>query len=161
MRYIELLQDRLNELENYFPNRDVEVNQISKASVGWHLDHSFKVFEKVSDVLINSDASKYKWQFNFWRTYCFLVNGFPRGKAKAPKAVRPKDEISKESLQNQLQECENRVEELSSLPANANFKHPIFGYLNKKQSLKFLNLHTEHHLKIIRDILEENQKSLN
>ena len=161
MRYIELLQDKLSELETYFTNRDILVEQISKVSVGWHVDHSFKVFEKVSDILINSDTTEYKWQFNFWRTYCFLLNRFPRGKAKAPKAVRPKEEITLESLQNQLQEVDNRVKKLSSLTVNANFKHPIFGYLNKNQALKFLNLHTEHHLKIIRDILEENQKSLN
>ena len=37
---------------------------------------------------------------------------------------------------------------------NAYFRHLIFGYLNKKRTIRFLQIHTAHHLKIIKDILK-------
>ena len=37
---------------------------------------------------------------------------------------------------------------------NAYFRHLIFGNLNKKRTIRFLQIHTAHHLKIIQDILK-------
>lgn len=42
---------------------------------------------------------------------------------------------------------------LASLDENQFFTHTLFKQLNKKQTLKFLGLHTNHHLKIVKDIL--------
>ena len=51
---------------------------------------------------------------------------------------------------------ENKINpfDLETLNANSYFKHPYFGDLNLKKTLWFLNLHTNHHLKIIKDIAD-------
>ena len=154
----EQLEIKVKEIESYFPDREVVVDSISKASVGWQLDHSLKVLNVVFDMLKNSKTEDYKWKFNFWRSYCFLINGFPRGRAKAPKSVRPLDIISLDGLNKQLQEARENLATIDDLPSKTNITHHIFGSLNKKQTIRFLNIHTEHHLKIVRDILKANKK---
>jgi hypothetical protein len=51
-----------------------------------------------------------------------------------------------------LQTAKNNIEKMKHLPKNAFFKHPFFDHLNKKDTYKFLQLHTIHHLKIIEEI---------
>jgi hypothetical protein len=57
---------------------------------------------------------------------------------------------TQESLKNTYQ----AITYLKDCEENQYFMHPFFGQLNKKQTIKFLAIHTEHHLKIIRDILK-------
>ena len=47
---------------------------------------------------------------------------------------------------------------MKELHANSNFKHPYFGVLNLKMTKRFLEIHTNHHLKIIKEILQSNNK---
>jgi hypothetical protein len=46
------------------------------------------------------------------------------------------------------------LESFNDLEKNSFFIHPLFKQLNKKQTIKFLKLHTNHHFKIIKDILK-------
>ena len=78
----------------------------------------------------------------------------PRGKGKAPKQVAPKEEFTTEQLKPLLSTAKSNVDGLSTLDKIVNFNHPYFGVLNKKQTVKFLGIHTHHHLKIIKDILK-------
>ena len=57
-------------------------------------------------------------------------------------------------LQESLKNTYQAITYLKDCEANQYFMHPFFGQLNKKQTIKFLEIHTEHHLKIIRDILK-------
>ncbi len=41
------------------------------------------------------------------------------------------------------------------LPENVYFNHHVFGMLTKKQTLRFLEIHTKYHLKIVNDILKK------
>ena len=100
-----------------------------------------------------SNPKDYKWKFNFVRTYIFVKNEIPRGKAKAPKSVVPEEIITKDDILLKIEKAKEKIANLKNLPRKANFNHPYFGNLNLKQTIKFLNLHIEHHLKIINDIL--------
>ena len=158
MGNLQTLSLKVGELERYFPEFEKTNQSVSKSSVGWHLDHSLKVVNSVFRSLEISDVETYKWTFSFSRWwFCYVVKTFPRGKAKAPKSVLPKEVISIEDLQEQLAQTQKHIHDAGSLPFNANAKHPLFGQLNKKESIAFLGVHTEHHLRIVRDILQKKQ----
>ena len=146
------LLEELNEIEHFIEISDKQNINISIKAVDWHLDHSLKVVIGVCGLLKKSDPSDYSWKFNGTRFIVFLLNFFPRGKAKSPRGVLPRENISKEDLKNQLNIAQKELNSIVNLPAKSNFKHPYFGYLNLKKSVKFLQLHTTHHLKICRDI---------
>lgn len=144
----------INSLEKHIEFHEISTSKISKVSIAWHIDHSFKVINKVISTLQSSDPTLYKNNFSFLGKIFFTLGFFPRGKAKAPKYVKPPEVILKEDLLTQLQLAKTNIESISSLDTNAYFKHPLFGNVNKKRVTRFLELHTNHHLKIIRDILK-------
>jgi hypothetical protein len=71
-----------------------------------------------------------------------------------PKYLASPETISKESLLAQLALAKTQVAGIEKLDAYAFFKHPLFGNVNKKRALRFLMVHTQHHLKIIKTILK-------
>jgi hypothetical protein len=127
--------------------------EISKGNVGWHLDHSLKVINSVYQNIKESNPNDYQAKFNFLRFLTFTIGSFPRGKATSPKSVLPPEIIVKEDIENQLHLAIKNVETIISFDENQFFTHPLFKQLNKKQTIKFLGLHTNHHLKIVKEIL--------
>ncbi|MFM7720789.1 MAG: DinB family protein [Sediminibacterium sp.] len=142
------------ELATYIPNYNQTNKGISEASVGWHIVHCLLVIKQITSTVAQSDPKLYKSKFNMTRFFIFLSKTIPRGKAKAPKVVIPTDEITLEYLQDHLKNTYGAITYLKDCEKNQYFMHPFFGQLNKKQTIKFLAIHTEHHLKIIRDILK-------
>jgi len=57
-------------------------------------------------------------------------------------------------LELQIQKACQNIEHIISANKNAHFNHFIFGALNKNRTIRFLEIHTNHHLKIIKDILK-------
>ena len=151
----EILHQLLDEIEGYIPLKNHSNSSVSKGNIGWHLDHSLKVFNAVSEWTINSNPKDYERKFSFWRMVLFPLNYIPRGKVKAPKMVQPPATILDEDLQSQLRIAKHHISTLTNLPNTAYFKHFVFGKLSKKQTLKFLQMHTKHHLKIVEDILKK------
>ena len=147
------LTSLLKELENKIEFKDSKNPQISQSDVAWHIAHSLKVLCNILKALQVSNPEEYRWKFNRTRSVVYFMNRIPRGKAKAPKVALPEDNISEHQLQDELKIVRQLVFELDSLDAKSNFTHPIFGQLNLKQTKKFLALHTNHHLKIIDDII--------
>jgi len=144
----------IKELESYIAVKDKRNDAVSTSDIAWQIDHSLKVFNLVSETLLNSNPELHSSKFNKWRLLCFAIGYFPRGKVKAPKFVRPPEIVSIEDLELQLKLAYQNIENIKSANENAQFKHFIFGVLNKNRTLRFLQLHTNHHLKIIRDILK-------
>ena len=120
----------------------------------WHLDHSLKVINAVVKNMEQSDPSLYKDNFSFVGKLLLAFNYFPRGKAKAPKHVKPPETILKEAIILQLDVAKKNVKEIENLNNNAYFKHPMFGNVNKARVFSFLKAHTNHHLKIVKSILK-------
>ncbi len=146
------LQTELREIGGYISKMELRNESVSQKNIAWHLDHDLRVVVRVCAALIDSDPSAYRINFSLIRTFIFIQNKFPRGQAKAPKQVTPKDVITQNELETRLAKAYELVEKVETLEPKANFKHHIFGLLNLRQTKKFLRIHTRHHLAIIQDI---------
>jgi len=148
------LTSLLNQLESHIVDFEKTNVAISQSSIGWHIDHSLMVINGIIDQLKKSNPEQYKWRLNWNRIFIQSINKIPRGKAKAPKVVQPLEPATAVLLISKLEIAKNSLVDLETLNANSYFTHPYFGDLNLKNTLWFLKLHTNHHLKIIKDIAD-------
>lgn len=143
----------LTQLENNIANASITNTNISQASIGWHIEHTLLVINKVVEALEKSNPADYKSKFSFFKIIIFITKKIPRGKVKAPKHVQPTNNYTTESLTKHIQLAQAAINKITLLQPNNYFDHPIFGKLNLKKTIPFLNIHTQHHLNIINDII--------
>jgi hypothetical protein len=148
------LNNLLDELELQIANYSKLNQSVSEGNVGWHIVHSCLVINSVCGAVLKSDASKFIKKFSIKAFLVLLLNSFPRGKAKAPSFTLPSEELNPASILKSIQAARASIETLAKAGKNQYFTHPIFGDLNTGQTFKFLGVHTNHHLKIIKDILK-------
>jgi len=154
MQATKAIENQLQQIEHYCSIYQRVNTKISAVNVGWHLDHSLKVINAVVKNMEQSDPSLYKDNFSFVGKLLLAFNYFPRGKAKVPKHVKPPEIVLKEAIILQLDLAKKNVQEIEKLNSNAYFKHPMFGNVNKARVSSFLKAHTNHHLKIVKNILK-------
>ena len=151
---MEKLNHLIAELESKITYNETVNLEVSTGSVGWHIEHSLKTIDQIVTACKASNPDEYKWKFNFKRFLIVaILNKIPRGKVKAPKSVQPEGTISQETLELTLKNLKHNLSNWDQLEKNAYFQHPFLDELNKKATEKFLVLHTNHHFKIINDIL--------
>jgi hypothetical protein len=147
------LLDKISELESWIDKKDFSNEKISQSSIGWQIAHSLKVANSIIKLLAKSNPDDYKWKFNFFRALCLKFRVFPRGKAKAPKAVNPQeDDICSDSLHELVLKVRTRLESVLNVHPNSFFEHAYFGKIKRDDAFLFMFVHTTHHLKIIKDI---------
>lgn len=147
-----MLENKLEEIKSWVEYHELKNTQISQVSIGWHLWHTTKVINQITYALSISDPKDYQQKFSLLRNIFLFLNWFPRGKGRSPKIVRPKEEPTESAILAELEQANKSLKELEKLPDRTFFEHPYFKQLNLKESKRFLSTHTEHHLKIIRDI---------
>jgi hypothetical protein len=148
------INNLLNDLEAQIANYSKLNQAVSEGNVGWHIVHSCLVIDSVCGAVCKSDPTKFIKKFSFKAFLVLLVNSFPRGKAKAPSFTMPSEELSPAYILKSIQAARRSIETLAKAGKNQYFTHPIFGDFNTGQTFKFLGVHTNHHLKIIKDILK-------
>ena len=151
----EHLGNLLNQLEKNLPYCALINPQVSQSSVGWQMEHSLLTINGIITAIQNSNPKDYSSKFSLMKWIILVTKKIPRGKAKAPKVVVPKDTITKADLEQHLAKARATINELDLVSNNHFFKHPYFGNLKKKQTIRFLEIHTQHHLKIIDDIVKK------
>ena len=149
-----VLQKELDTLENHMDKMDVLNAKVSKREVAWHIDHSLRVINGICNALTHSDPAEYESRFNLSKMFFLGIGWFPRGKVRAPKAIMNHDSIDRDELIALFTKVKSKLSNIASLPVDTFFVHPVFGKLNRAETPKFLRMHTNHHLKIIRDILK-------
>lgn len=150
------LADLVEELASYIPLHTQENSTVSSVTVGWQIAHSLKVVSGVLWSLEQSKPEEYERKFNWTKVVIMTIQRIPRGKGRAPKTVLPtEEEISEQGLQQQITAIQAALKNIDKISEEANFKHPLFGSLKKKETLKFLKIHTQHHVAIIRDMVKK------
>ena len=147
------IENQLSKLESKISSESILNPAISKSPVGWHIEHTLLTINRIIEALQHSVPNNYKWRFNLIKLIVFATKKIPRGSAKSPEVVVPK-EYNAESLTLHVQRTKDRITELGKLSKDKYFHHPFFGDLRLKQAITFLEIHTNHHLKIINDILQ-------
>jgi len=146
----------IDELESYIDKQELSNETVSNATIGWQIAHSLKVIYGVTKTITKSNPKEYKWRFNFKRMFVLTIGKIPRGNAKAPKGVRPiEEDLTKEALLTFVERSQKSIKTALNSTPKAYFEHPYFGLLSRDKSIRFLEIHTEHHLKIIRDIIKK------
>lgn len=154
---MEELSSLIFALENKIPFYETENKNVSSSTVGWHLQHSLLVINGIIKSLEKSNPQEYKWAFNYKKTLVLISGKIPRGVGKAPKSVQPTEVISKALLAQHIKNAKDNIILLIAMHPNQYFLHPYFGQLNLKPTIKFLKIHTRHHLHIVNDIMKEKQ----
>lgn len=145
----------VNELETKIQHVEKINVTVSKEPVGWHIQHCLLVGLQIINAVEKSNPADYKYKFSLPKFLVYTLNKIPRGKAKAPESVRPKETFNTDDLKKDIQLLKNRLAILATLQPNSYFKHPYFGNLNLKATVKMLKLHTKHHIHIINDIIKD------
>ncbi len=145
------LHTLLRDIETKIALQNMQQQSVSASSIGWHIEHSLLAINKIIAATKNSDASTYKFIFKPIKYIVFLTNKIPRGKAKNPKSVEP-DFFDENTLKAHFIATLAIIKEIEIIDKNKYFKHPYFGNLKLKDTVKFLEIHTKHHIKIINDI---------
>lgn len=145
---------QLNEIENLKQFPDKSAPEISEASVGWHLEHSLLVISKTIEGLKISRPENYAPKNNFAKIFVMITGYIPRKKGKAPKITIPENDFNSENISENIELIKTNLHQLDALHPDSFIEHPYFGHLNVKESLRFLKIHNNHHLKIIKDILK-------
>jgi DinB superfamily len=149
------LSKLLDQIETQIPFCETLNQAISQANVGWHIEHSLLTLNGITDSLAKSNPDNYTWKFNFIRIVVLTTKKIPRGRAKSPKVVQPKQAVNTIDLLKHLSETRHKTKDLVTMPKDRYFEHPFFGKLTLQQTINFLEIHTKHHLEIIKDIIKD------
>jgi DinB superfamily len=144
----------LTELEKSIPDSEKLNISVSASSVGWHIEHTLLTTSRIIETVKKSNPKEYRTSFNIKRLFVFATNKIPRGKGQAPEAVRPQSIAAPDELKKKMEKVKAKVEELGTLHPNSYFEHPYFDKLNLKAAIRFLHIHTKHHINIINDIIK-------
>lgn len=141
------------EFEPYLDLMDRRNESVSKWSVGMHIHHSILVGLGIAERLEASNPGGSKPSFSLLRSTVFLTRTIPRGRGKASESVIPDESPQRDEIIEGLQVAGQVEARISRMPRSKWWKHGIFGVMDPRGALKFIEVHNHHHLKIIEDIL--------
>ena len=153
------LESLLNQLEFFIPSSESINLQVSQSTVGWQIEHSLLTINGIVSALQKSNPKDYNWKFSLMKLIILTTKKIPRGKAKAPKVVVPKGLINNDDLQEHLSKTRDAIKVLEMVSKDQFFEHPYFGKLKLKETIRFLEIHTDHHLNIIEDIVNNKKRA--
>jgi hypothetical protein len=155
------LNTLVEKLESNIPFVYHSNQAVSSSNMGWHIEHSLLTINGIVDALINSNPQDYKWKFNFTRMLVMNMKKIPRGRAKSPDIVIPFIDYNENTLKHHISKTNESISKLAALNKMHYFEHPYFGKLRLDKTIVFLEIHTNHHLEIINDIVKNSSSPIN
>ena len=130
--------------------------RVSAWSPAEHLDHMYKVSMSIVRRITEEGAQPSKRGINVMGRVILFFGWIPRGRGKTPERLSgtictgPHIEASLGRLEQVLDNLPVAAVDASRSPI---VPHPMFGGLTPSQALRFIVIHTKHHLRIIDEIL--------
>ncbi|MFT4536745.1 MAG: hypothetical protein ACI9P5_004122 [Saprospiraceae bacterium] len=142
-------------IEKYISMMEKSNDDVSRAPVKWHLLHSLQVINGVIDEAAKSNTVEFNSNSNFKWWYVSTIGKIPRGQVQAPDIVNPSFDITVKDVSTALDKAKLSVYEWTILKKNNFYAHHVLLHLNKHKIKRFLQVHTRHHLRIVRDITRD------
>lgn len=136
----------------------LRADRVSRWSIGQQIDHILKVLEAGQRFLGSAGerGPVLPRGMNLTGRLLLSLGWIPRGVGKSPKGVVPADEtpgdLAERAARMRKAYCDTPLAEAVLADPTPVFPHPYFGGLTALQGLRFLAIHTHHHLKIVADI---------
>jgi len=148
--------EAFEKLEKMIAHRELHSKKISDWTVGMQIEHALRSHIGIIKVLRKSLPGEEKQDFNLKRKAILLSGRFPRGVAKAPKRSAPTEGVNEAQIRKLLAMAKSEHQNTDSIENTAWFKHGMLGIMNKATSLKFSEIHVNHHVRIAKEIIADN-----
>ncbi len=128
---------------------------VSAWSVAEQVDHLVKVEQSIFSHLLTRTPAQGR-TISMWGRFVLLTGWIPRGKGTSPRKLRGTPASALE-LTAALEACRETFHRLAAEPDRLLdpvpcLPHKMFGALTAAEAVRFVPIHTRHHLKIVRDI---------
>jgi hypothetical protein len=144
---------------------DKQITKRNTAVSGWsileHLDHltivNAAIIGRINALLAEPAAAS--GGMNDLGVKIFAAGEIPRGLGKSPEFALPKNTSSDdlhacaEEACDAMRKLKIRLSEIETSQSRG--AHPVLGTLTACEWLRFMEIHTQHHLKIVREIRPE------
>jgi hypothetical protein len=159
-RHLQELSRQLDEITTLTGRGDEAVCTLKQAVSGWsaaeQLDHVLKVTASVlARALQQPEPEALPKGINLIGRIILGIGWIPRGKGRSPKSMRG-EPATCAALQGQVTSVRQQLDAVTAAHVARSaplVPHPRFGGLSTDQALRFMVVHTEHHLKIVREIV--------
>jgi hypothetical protein len=137
------------------PVLSLRADPVSAWSVAEQVDHLVKVNHSIFAHLLTWTPAAGK-TISLAGRFVLLTGWIPRGKGTSPRKLRGQAAAAPE-LTAALEACHETFRRLASEPdplltTVPSLPHKMFGALTPAEALRFVPIHTRHHLKIVEDI---------
>ncbi len=143
---------QMAELRGLLASTEVEDAGVSGWSVGMHVQHCALAMAGIARELLGCDAPPPgKPTAVGWLV--LKTGKIPRGGAQAPHDTIPDPDVATKVLEGMLTVSETLLDQVPEARESAWFQHFALGVLDRDRALRFVEIHNDHHLAIIDDIL--------
>lgn len=149
---IDRYEQRLNDIPEELFTQNPAEGQWSYAEVYSHLFSSNLLSLKAAEKCIEGTAEKIKEGPAFNTRLVLWAGRLPKGKFKVPQSLQDRvKKISREESRLMISKTREKIllikDRIQQAAPDQKIKHPRLGYLNAPQWLRFVLIHSNHHLK--------------
>jgi hypothetical protein len=127
---------------------------VSKWSIHQHLEHAALSARHIADFVrrLNGGQGEPGGRTRSVAHIVLLTGWIPRGKGQAPEFAMPGDAPDPARIRTLIEDARAILSEAGPPRGGHRLEHPLLGPFTARQWQRFGQVHTRHHLKIIRDI---------